>query len=164
MTVTEVLMNFRQALLAILPAVQKVGIPWQRPDSYDEWDDIASVLFNSLVIKFLQWSMPSPILEKFKMPKYDLFLENYTGLCVLEVRHSGLQEGRYLFHSFGTEASPFDVVEMRCISGIVDPASHELVLCPVKGASFVLRLDSSTGSDRLVEEVHEGLASGGMSK
>jgi hypothetical protein len=32
MTTTDMLLNFRRALLGVLPAVEAVGIPWKRPE------------------------------------------------------------------------------------------------------------------------------------
>ena len=154
MSVTEVLLNFRQALLAILPAIERVGIPWRRPDAYDEWDSIASALFESLVFQVLHFSLPDSFKEKFRIPDYDLFLPTYTGLSVLEVRHPALPCGRYLFHSFGTENCPFDVVELRRISDTGEPYDQNLTLCSVEGATFRLLLAPWPNDGETIEEVN----------
>ena len=153
MTITDVLLNFRQALLAILPAVERVGIPWRRPDAYDDWDAITSVMFNTLVVEVFRWSVASSTSGLFKMPGYDLLLESYAGLCVLEVRHAALQGGRHLFHSFGTHDSPFDMIEVRRISETGDPFDQALTQCSVLGATFQLRLDPSVNAGETLEEI-----------
>ena len=58
MTVTSVLLNFRDSLRVLLPMVERVDIPWRRGDAYDEWDAITSVLFNKLVQEVLRWHLP----------------------------------------------------------------------------------------------------------
>lgn len=156
MTVTEVLLNFRQALLAILPTVEKVGIPWRRPDAYDEWDGIASALFKSLVFEVLRWSVRGPRKEEFRMPEYDLLLEGYAGLSILEVSHPALPSGRYLFHSFGTEETPFDVLELRRISDTGTPYEQELTLCSVEGCTFQLQLAQWLNGGETLEEIDIG--------
>jgi hypothetical protein len=153
MTVTDMLLNFRQALLAILPAVERVGIPWRRPDSYDDWDAIASAMFNALVVEVFRWHVRSSSNGLFRMPGYDLLLESYTGFCVLEVSHPALQGGRHLFHSFGTCDNPFDMIEVRRISETGDPFDQELTQCSVEGATFRLRLDPLSNAGETIEEI-----------
>ena len=68
MTIASVLLNFRTALLAIVPAVERAGISWKRPDAYDEWDAIATTVFDKLVIEVLRWSLPEEERESFRGP------------------------------------------------------------------------------------------------
>lgn len=141
MNVTDILLNFRQALLAVLPFVEKANIPWQRLDAYDEWDAIASALFNALVVEVLRYSLQKPLQEQFMMPGYDLFLESYAGLCVVEVTHPLFNCGQHIFHSFGTRKSAFDIVEVRRIAKNGHPYNQELIQCIIDDASFYLKLD-----------------------
>lgn len=142
MTVTSVLLNFRNALLVLLPMVERVEIPWKRVDAYDEWDAITSVLFNKLVQEVLRWHLPEDNQADFNLPEYDLLLSTYAGLATLEVVHPSLQPGRWVFHAFGTDNDPFDVVEVRSLSADGRPASEGLKTCPVEGTIFLLRTRS----------------------
>lgn len=153
MTVTDLLLNFRQALLAVVPTVEKVGTSWRRLDAYDEWDAIASALFNALVFEVLRWSQPERLKERFRLPDYDLLLQSYAGLCVLEVVHPALPSGHHIFHAFGTRKSPFDVVELRRVSETGEPYEQDLTVCPVEGANFRLRLDPALNNGHVIEEV-----------
>lgn len=150
MTVTSVVLNFRAALLALVPMVERVGIPWKRPDAYDEWDAIASVLFEKLVVEMLRWSLPEYDQEDFQLPAYDLLLPTYANMGTLEVAHPSLRPGRWLFHAFGTDGEPFDLVEVRSVSVDGAPLSEELKVCPIDGAVFRLRIHSDQGP---IEEV-----------
>lgn len=79
---------------------------------------------------------------RWRLPEYDLLLSNYAGLATLEVVHPSLQPGRWVFHAFGTDNDPFDVVEVRSLSADGRPASEGLKACPVEEATFVLRTQS----------------------
>lgn len=142
MKVTSVLLNFRHALLALVSIVERVGIPWKRPDAYDEWDSIASVLFENLVVKVLRWSLLEDDQGELQLPAYDLLLPTYTDMSTLEVVHPSLQPGRWLFHAFGTESEPFDLVEVRPLAVDGSVLSEELRTCPIDGAVFRFRIHS----------------------
>ena len=144
MTIDSVLLNFRVALVALIPMVERAGILWRRPDAYDDWDTIASTLFEKLVTEVLRWSLPENAQNAFRLPSYDLLLPHYAGVSTLEVVHRSLPPGRWLFHAFGTDTEPFDVVEVRSLSADGQPLSEELVICPVDGARYCLRLDGRT--------------------
>jgi hypothetical protein len=148
MTVTETLLNFRRALLGVIAPVERVNIPWRRPDAYDEWDTIASALFGVLVVQILRWSLPATAQAQFRLPAYDLLLESYAACSVLEVEHPSL-DGAHIFHAFGTRVNPFDVVEVRRISEANTPERSKLVQCDLEHAEFFLRLTSLLGGGRI---------------
>ena len=141
MTITTLLQNFRAALVVLVPRLEKVGIAWQRPDAYDEWDDIARTLFERLVVDVLRWDQPETLRQRFRLPSYDLLLQTYSGLAALEVVHPSLPQGRWQFHAFGTVAEPLDVIEVLQIDEDGRLRSNELTKCPMEGSAFYLRLD-----------------------
>lgn len=150
MTVTSILLNFRAALFALVPVVKRVGIAWKRPDAYDEWDTIAATLFDKLVVEVIRWSLPEETQECFRLPLYDLLLPVYASTSTLEVFHSSLPPGRWLFHAFGSNREPFDVVEVRSLSKDGRPLAEELETCLLDGAEFHLRLNHDL---ELIEEI-----------
>lgn len=156
MKVTDVLLNFRNALLQLIPVAEQVGIPWKRPDAYDEWDAMASVLFENLVEKVLCWSLESKRQESFQLPPYDLIQRSYTGYSTIEVCHPSLQPGRWLFHAFGTEGQAFDRIEVRQVSEDGDPFQEQLMTCGVNGAEFRLRILNPPAAPELVDDVRLG--------
>ena len=140
MTVTSVLLNFREGLFVLVPVLERIGIAWKRPDAYDDWDAIATTLFDKLVVEVIRWSLPDEAKENFRLPTYDLLLPTYSSVSTLEVSHPLLPPGRWLFHAFGTRSEPFDLVEVRSLSKDGRPITEELETCPVDGAEFRLRL------------------------
>lgn len=156
MTITEVMLNFRQALFSLVPSMERVGIPWDRSEAYDEWDTIASTVFDVLVVEVLRWSLPKSLQEEFKLPRYDLLLSNYAGLHAIEVEtaHPALLSGRNIFHAFSTLNNPLDAVEVRQISNMGVPNSQELIVCPIEEVRFRLRISLVTGGEQLIEKVN----------
>jgi len=152
-TITEILLNFRAALVAVIPTVERIGIPWKRPDSYDEWDAIATVLFENLVVHTVRWSLPDPAREGFRLPPYDLLLQKYGGVSTIEANHPGLPDGRWLFHAFGTSEKPLDIVELRLLTVDGRPIVEELTACSVEEVRFQLRLQESVDGHRLINEI-----------
>ena len=150
MTVTSILLNFRAALVALVPMVERVGICWKRPDSYDEWDAIAKTLFDKLVIDVICWSFPVEERDHCRLPPYDLLLPAYKNMHTLEVTHLSLSPGRWIFHAFGTVRKPFDIVEVRQLSVDGQPISEKLESCPLDGTKFYLRLNQSS---ELIKEI-----------
>lgn len=140
-TIDAVLANFREALRAVVPMMEGAGIPWKRPDAYDEWDSVATALFESLVVSVLRESLSENDWHDFKIPDYDLLLDSYRGMSTLEVEHSSLGAGRWVFHAFGTKETPFDSVEVRGVSIEGIPLDENLAQCPVERARFSLRLE-----------------------
>ena len=150
MRVTDVLLNFRSALLAVIPYAERFGIPWRRPDAYDEWDAIASVLFSSLVVRVLRCILPESRREEFSLPSYDLLVPHYARYRI-QVVNPALPSGIWVFHAFGTSGEALDVVEVREIDEKGKPLSERLAMCPVSGSVFQLHME---GSHKALEEFH----------
>ena len=82
MTVDEVLLNFREALNAMVPMAERAGIGWRRIDAYDQWDNIAASLFSGLVEAPLSHLFVEAERERFALPAYDLLVsEMRIGSC-----------------------------------------------------------------------------------
>ncbi|MEM6454430.1 MAG: hypothetical protein AAF772_04990 [Acidobacteriota bacterium] len=155
MNFSPVLLNFRDALASVVPFVERVDIPWKRPDAYDNWDAIASVLFDKLVVEVIKWSLEAEKQETFSLPAYDLLLDDYSGLSTLEVRHPALTSERWIFHAFGTERRPLDVVELRKLDDRGLPCSERLKTCPIESSRFLLRIFRPSGQSLVLEELPE---------
>lgn len=140
MTVTDIILNFRSALLGIIPFVERVGIPWKRIDAYDEWDNIAAALYQALVVEPLRFSLHEEEQYKFNLPVYDLLLQDYTNSSIIEVLPPYSDRKIKIFHALGTSRSPFDLVEWRAVGPTGFPESELLETTPLKGARFALRL------------------------
>jgi hypothetical protein len=105
--ISVIVLNFRDALRALVPFAEKVGVPWRDGESYDEWDGIAEELFQALVIAVV----PSPEGVARNFAKYDMRYENYAGLRKIVVR-SGTAQALYTFVAFSTRDTPFDSIRV----------------------------------------------------
>jgi hypothetical protein len=140
MTVTDLVTNFRAALLGVLPSVERVGIPWKRPAAYDEWDNLVEAMYQVLIVEPLRFSLPETERERFNLPGYDMLLPTYEGRTIIEVVPRRSDELIRVFHAFGTVRTPFDVVEWRAVESTGTPRSDVLETSPFEEARFALSL------------------------
>lgn len=138
--VTDIVENFRRALSAVVPCAERAGVPWRRPDAYDEWDAVASALYRSLVVEPIRWQLSEANWESFSLPDYDLLRPHYGEFSWIVVGGSKPKEGRFLFHAFATRKQPFDTVEIRRISDSGSPLQpgDELIERPAAGSTYWL--------------------------
>jgi hypothetical protein len=138
--ITDLMYNFRAGLLGLLPSVERVGIPWQRPDAYDEWDNLAAAVYHTLIVEPLRSSLPEGEQQHFRLPEYDMLLSSYTGRSVIEILSPGSKSAIRVFHALGTAEAPFDVVEWRTVLLDGTPQSDSLESGPLEGTRFAIRM------------------------
>lgn len=153
MTITELVMNFRDGLLGLVPCFENVGIPWKRPEAYDEWDNCAAAVFQALVVEPLRSALPETEQERFGLPGYDVLLPTYAGLRVIEVMPAHPDRTIRVFHALGTASSPFDVVEVRTVYQDGVPQSDALETVLLEDARFVIRVCANTAAAQVVEDI-----------
>jgi len=115
MTITELVLNFRDGLLGLVPCFESVGIPWKRPEAYDDWDNCAAAVFQALIVEPVRTALSESEREGFNLPEYDMLLPTYAGLHVIEVIPARPDRTIKIFHALGTASSPFDVIEIRTV-------------------------------------------------
>lgn len=153
MTITDLIVNFQAALQGLVPCVRRVRVPWKRPEAYDEWDDIATALYQALIVEPLRFSLPDAERGRFTLPAYDMLLPTYVGKNVIEVLPAETGGRMKVFHALGTSEVPFDVVEWRAITATGSPESDRLETTPLKAANFALRLTINGYTDTRIEEI-----------
>lgn len=151
MRTTEIILNFRSALLAVLPMVERVGIPWRSGDAYDEWDAVAAALFEALVVDVFRWSLFADRPDALQMPPYDMILKSYSEHSAVEIDHPSLPGGRKVFHSFGTSQRPLDQVLWLPVTDLGEPKAMKPKPCSVQETEFLFRPQNSM--DRLVDQI-----------
>jgi hypothetical protein len=112
---TNLLGHFREALLALVPIADKIHMPWREPDSYDDWDAIASALYNSIVIRSIESATEDE--RFFPIPQYDKRIISYSYNSFV----SNFELGRgYAFICFQTNNTPFDT----CLFAALGEGGH----------------------------------------
>lgn len=163
MTVDDLVANFAKALRRLLPAVNRLGIPWKRPDAYDEWDSLAAATFDTLMVAPLKWSIPEAEQERFRLPEYDLLLETYAGYSLIEI-DAGSDPGCIrVFHSLETKDEPFDTVGWRPVDPQGQPLRPSFETSPRRAVTMTLRHLRADGSVRCVDTVQAPAESAGPS-
>ena len=153
MNITDIIMNFRSGLRGLIPFFEEMGIPWKRPDAYDEWDNTASAIYQALVIEPLRSRLAESGQNDFDLPEYDLLLPDYSGKSIIELLPKNSENLMRVFHSFGTDSAPLDIVEYRIIGGTGLPHVDTLESTPLSDVKFGLRLYGDGFSADVIEEV-----------
>ena len=135
-TVTDLMLNFADACRALVPTMDRAGVPWRDGEQYDNWDRVAEALFESLVAE----------------------------PCAFQaVREAGLGKLRPARYGFAHDTNRNAWVALQCdraarvitLSSLTTPFSHVqceeptgLVL--LEGSQFVFVYDVGDGAQCLV--------------
>lgn len=107
MKMDELIRNFRRSLVALVPCVEAVRIPWTDAEKYDEWERLAAAAFESLVVFPIRTSIEEKLWEQITFVPYEMLQPNYARVSFIEVSPSSGAEAR-VFYGLSTEREPFD--------------------------------------------------------
>ena len=111
-TTSEIMEIFRESLIALVPLMERAHLPWREGKAYDEWDRIASSLFEGIALSSLQWGLGGGGFTEIHVPAYDMVYPDYHQFSFIEyVTGSSLPNSHLLFCKFVTRDSPFDTVQ-----------------------------------------------------
>ncbi len=153
MTITELILNFRDGLNAVLPMLERVNVPWKAGVAYDEWDKIAGALFEALVVDPLRYGLGLSDPDGFRLAPYDLLLPDYSEYSVIEVASASLDAPLWPLHSLRGGYSGFDSVQLRMIGPDGLPIEREYTEVPIEDATFILRLNEGSFPGRAIKSV-----------
>ncbi len=115
-TIDELIENFRGVLNAILPWVEKNQIPYEEGLAYDDWDNLATTLFNTFVINSIcsskQFNLAMP-----DFAKYDFFYDDYKNLSFIIINGTEDETELLVFVSF-VNIKNFDEVNVKKIDKV----------------------------------------------
>jgi hypothetical protein len=109
-SVGDLLRIFRDALVALLPAMQRACIPWKTGEAYDEWDEICQTLYRNIVARSLVAATSEDVELDAVLPRYDMKLQSYADRGVLLVSSSE-SSGVGVFVGLSSKDEPFDTVD-----------------------------------------------------
>lgn len=139
-TVKKVISIFRDALIALAPALDKAHIPYGDYEQYDDFDAIAEVLYEQIVLNSIKgdFSNNDSILE---IPAYGFSFvsERHTAFIEVSLNTEANEKHYCVFRSFSSNENLFDAVFCGLLnkgSGIV---SEETKYFPFTECSFQLR-------------------------
>lgn len=132
-SVHDLLMIFRDALIALVPSMNRAMIPWREGESYDDWDLITEALYRSIVVgsceDLLEHSRP--------IARYGFMIPDYLAHSFIAVSLPRNGPTPAAFVRFATLEVPFDMVRVRTLA----PAGYTVTSTldvPADGVSFSL--------------------------
>lgn len=149
-SVTDLMSAFCDALKGLVPVMDRVRIPWHDHDAYDDWDHIAQVLYQEVVIHSLRCSLEVQS-QDLKLPALGFMISSYDLFSWIEIAGSG-SPPHLIFVDFSTSATAFDSVRVRHMNayGELQP---ELTTVPSAGLSFQLRWRQPAREDILLRNL-----------
>jgi hypothetical protein len=117
---------FRDALIGVVPAVERAHIAWKDAEAYDDWELIEEALYRVIVVESLVWSLADPSTTEtlahdtregvyrsgvITLPRYGFWYPDYSSMSYIGVQaDSSAQLPAAIFQSLGTEQEAFDSV------------------------------------------------------
>ena len=122
---TNLIGYFREALLALVPIANKIHMPWKEPECYDDWDEICSALYSSIVIRSVGNTTEGN--QLFPLLRYNKRSRSYDD-CSFVGRSD--VDGNYAFLCLQTKSKPFDTCLFARLgpeSVVLDHASSKFI-------------------------------------
>lgn len=134
-TVDQLMLIFRDALRVLAPHIERARIEWRDGSAYDDWDEIAQVLYEKIVVVSVKWAIPEDEREGCHFPDYNMTYESYADRTVIVVNRE-LSGERLVFHSFTTDKEPFDKARACRVDRVGRVLSGNFVLIGADTATY----------------------------
>src|SRR5690242_19928018 len=112
-----------EALRALVPIAEKAYMPWREPANYDDWDEMAQAIYNSIVIRSVQFATETAGFAQ--LPAYDRPIADYSGCSFVT---EATQRGRYALLSLASTSMPFDTGHFTVLDATGKPVQFERIL------------------------------------
>lgn len=146
-TVSEVVDVFRNALIAIVPWLEKARIGWREGDAYDDWDNISNALYENIVCS----SLFGEVAQEYDIVGYDFITNDYSRVNFILVR-TGQYEGNDLaFVSFQSIDRPMDMIKVAVLEKSGSVVERKLIRCNEVEFVFVKRIGGTMETVRTME-------------
>ena len=147
-TVTQLILDFREAILAMGPILDRQQLPWTDTDQtlYHDYDDLEEALFRVLVQSPIEHSFPQAPNDHTVLHKPRFRRDDWSDVSFLSIENSGHSPNeRWLaFNGLATHSANRDVV----IAERLDDTSQTIgaVELPLDGAEFAFQRRRPDGS------------------
>lgn len=138
-SVNDLIRIFRNSLLALIPYVEQAKIPWKQGEAYDEWDEIARVLYKNVVAKTIQWGCGYGDISEVAIPDYDMLYKNYSQFSLICVADSEPDDSSLVFHSFSSRHQSLDMIQCILIPPNGVGVEEKLISIPFDGSDFYFK-------------------------
>lgn len=137
-SVEEVMTIFRDALASLAPFLEKARISSKEGEQYDDYDAIAELLYEKIVINSIKWAFADS--EEIQIPTYGFEFDSEKHTAFIEVCF-GIEsdQKQYVFQDFFSENSVFDTLKCYPLGKTQSLFSTETTYVSLKECSFQLR-------------------------
>jgi hypothetical protein len=130
--------------------MDRVGIEWRTGCAYDDWDEIAQMLYDKIVGNSIRWGVPEELREAILLPKYDMLYEAYDAQALI-IMTRPLSAERVVFHSFTTVREPFDVIRGRLLNERASSGTDRLITIEPGNVNFHVEVEGRVFSDFVIQ-------------
>ncbi len=109
-SVSKLIQAFQQSLVALLPMMERVKIPWKDGNAYDDWDEICDVLFKNIVVNSLHCRLS----DSKPLPPYGIRQDNYESKSFIGIEMQNVSHAAFVGFKSGEE--PFNQLEVAILN------------------------------------------------
>lgn len=150
-TVTDLVLILQGAFRAIVPSLERARIPWREGEAYDDWDAIAEVLFEQVVLRSVRSALPQGDVKSLRFPRYGMLYPDYSEFSFIARRIESGQGPVDVFHSLATDAKPFDRVRFVRLERDGRPVRGDLLSSVLDGTRLRLMYRRTSGALKPLE-------------
>lgn len=144
-TVHDLMLNFRDCLVALIPYMDRAKIPWRDHEAYDQWDEITETLYKHMVVGTVLFAIGDQ--DELITPRYDMLYPSYGEKSFIAIESTPSPSSTQLvFLSFSTRERPFDHVNYQAVSGPDLLVVGEPARMPFEDARFVFMAKKADGT------------------
>lgn len=137
--ITDLLGLFRDALVTLLPVMDKARIDWREGHTYDPWEDVERTLYRSIIGSCVENAVLPGSLRP--LAPYGLWQPSYANLSFLLAS----DERGAAFLKFGTGSEPFDEVILLELDVNLTPTTKR-IRKTLAGTEFMIAMSNGDGS------------------
>jgi hypothetical protein len=110
-TVSDLIDNFRDSLLALTPSLDKADVPWHDEEAYEHWEEIAAAIFDGIVTYTLEKHFDDGQNFAQRFANYSFYYKDYSNKSFIEIATDNPDDpDHYVFLGFKTKEKQFDTV------------------------------------------------------
>ena len=159
-TVRSLLETLRDALTALVPMAEHAGIAWREGEAYDDWDDLASTLYEVFVVRPISTAADASS-GALPLAPYDLRLPTYEQHSALIMRWE--VDSAFFFNKLLADDGVFGSAEALPVALDGRLLGLESVVVPIASVPWGLLRRYSSGAIELVDTLAVNPDSSGSS-
>ncbi|HEY8172781.1 MAG TPA: hypothetical protein VIH21_06820 [Dehalococcoidia bacterium] len=149
-TVDELMRAFHDALVNIIPPLERASIAWQAPDAYDDWDEITETLFNVMVMRTISYTVVGEG-NALAAPRYGFSYDSYAEFSFVSLDASPVADEHYAFVKF--EANVPSLPVASCVEADGSGSVVRQVSLPIDDGVFKFQHRTSPEELRTISEL-----------